>query len=128
MTDQSEEVPPEPALERRTRRRFSSAEKQRLLAEHDALPKGEKSAWLRQQGLYVSQLANWRKTLEEEGNQGLEPKPGGRQAKDSRDRRIEQLEKEKARLEHRAKVAEDLVELQKKLANLTEDVRNGSSQ
>ncbi|ABM61562.1 transposase [Halorhodospira halophila] len=127
MTDQSEEVQPEPTLERRTRRRFSSAEKQRLLEEHDALPKGEKTAWLRQQGLYASQLANWRKTLTEQGTQGLEPSSGGRKAKDDRDRRIEQLEKEKARLEKRAKVAEDLVELQKKLATLSEDL-NGSSQ
>lgn len=128
MTDQSEEVQPEPTLERRTRRRFSSAEKQRLLEEHDALPKGEKTAWLRQQGLYASQLANWRKTLTEQGTQGLEPSSGGRKAKDARDRRLEQLEKENARLEHRARVAEDLVELQKKLATLSEDLENGSSQ
>jgi len=90
-----------------------SAEKQRLLAEHDALPKGEKTAWLREQRLYASQLANWRRTLKEQGTQGLEPNSGGRKAKDARDRRIEQLEKEKAQLEHRAQVAEDLVELQK---------------
>ena len=128
MSDQSEEVHPEPTLERRTRRRFSSAEKQRLLGEHDALPKGEKAAWLRQQGLYGSQLANWRKTLTEQGTQGLEPSSGGRKAKDARDRRIEQLEKEKAQLEQRTKVAEDLVELQKKLADLSEDVKNGNSQ
>jgi len=127
MTDQSDEVQPEPTLERRTRRRFSSAEKQRLLAEHDALAKGEKTAWLRQQGLYASQLATWRRTLTEQGTQGLEPSSGGRKAKDARDRRIEQLEKEKAQLEHRARVAEDLVELQKKLASLSEDVANGSS-
>lgn len=128
MTDQSEEVQPEPTLERRTRRRFSSAEKQRLLEEHDALPKGEKTAWLRQQGLYASQLANWRKTLTEQGTQGLEPSSGGRKAKDARDRRLEQLEKENARLEHRARVAEDLVELQKKLATLSKDLESGSSQ
>ncbi len=73
MTDDTEEVQPEPTLERRTRRQFSSAEKQRLLEEHDALPKGEKTAWLREQGLYASQLANWRKTLKEQGTQGLEP-------------------------------------------------------
>ncbi|MCG5541934.1 MULTISPECIES: hypothetical protein [unclassified Halorhodospira] len=128
MTDDTEEVQPEPTLERRTRRQFSSAEKQRLLEEHDALPKGEKTAWLREQGLYASQLANWRKTLKEQGTQGLEPSSGGRKAKDARDRRIEQLEKEKAQLEHRAKVAEDLVELQKKVATLSEDLQNGESQ
>ena len=127
MVNQTDEVQPEPTLERRTRRQFSSAEKQRLLAEHDALAKGEKSAWLRRQGLYASQLANWRKTLTEQGTQGLEPSAGGRKAKDSRDRRIEQLEKEKVELEQRARVAEDLVELQKKLAELSKDVSSGSS-
>lgn len=128
MTDETDEVQPEPTLERRTRRRFSSGEKQRILAEYDALPKGEKTPWLRQQGLYASQLANWRKTLTEQGSQGLEPSSGGRKAKDARDRQIEQLEKEKAQLQQRANVAEDLVELQKKLARLSEDVSNGSSQ
>jgi transposase-like protein len=113
MVNQTDEVQPEPTLERRTRRQLSSAEKQRLLAEHDALAKGEKSAWLRRQGLYASQLANWRKTLTEQGTRRLEPSAGGRKAKDSRDRRIEQLEKEKVELEQRARVAEDLVELQK---------------
>ena len=128
MTEYTDEVQPEPSLERRTRRRFSSAEKQRLLEEHDALPKGEKTAWLRQQGPCASQLANWRKTLKGQGTQGLEPSSGGRKAKDSSDRRIEQLEKEKTQVEQRAKVAEDLVELQKKVATLSEDLQNGESQ
>jgi transposase-like protein len=127
MVNQTDEVQPEPTLERRTRRQLSSAEKQRLLAKQDALAKGEKSAWLRRQGLYASQLANWRKTLTEQGTRGLEPSAGGRKAKDSRDRRIEQLEKEKVELEQRARVAEDLVELQKKLAELSKDVSSGSS-
>lgn len=39
MADETEEVQPEPPLERRTRRRFSSVEKQRLINQHDALPK-----------------------------------------------------------------------------------------
>ena len=121
------EVETKPDLERRTRRKFSSSDKQRLLAEYDNLAHGEKGAWLRRQGLYASQLAGWRRTLQAQGTEGLEPNTGGRKAKDDRDRRIEQLEKEKARLEKRAKVAEDLVELQKKLATLSEDL-NGSSQ
>lgn len=128
MNDESNEVPTEPDLERRTRRQFSSADKQRLLGEYDALPRGEKGAWLRRQGLYGAQLANWRKTLTEQGTQGLAPKAGGRKAKDARDRRIEELEREKARLERRAKVAEDLVDLQKKCFALVEDAQSESSQ
>jgi len=44
--------------------------------------------------------------------QGREPSAGGRKAKYSRDRRIEQLKNEKAQLEQRSRVAEDLVALQ----------------
>ena len=48
-------------LEKRTRRRFSAAEKKRLLVEADGLKHGEKGAWLRRKGLYAGQLSNWRK-------------------------------------------------------------------
>ena len=44
---ESNEVVTEPTLERRSRRRFSAADKKRLLAEADALPRGEQGAWLR---------------------------------------------------------------------------------
>lgn len=44
------ETTPDPRLEKRTRRRFSAAEKLRLLTEADALPHGEQGAWLRQEG------------------------------------------------------------------------------
>ena len=125
--DESNEVQTEPSLERRTRRQFSAAEKQRLLAEHDALGRGEKGAWLRRNGLYAGQLATWRKTLAEGGTEGLEPKSGGRRPKDPRDRRIEELLREKQRLEHRAKIAEDLVELQKKFFALVEDAQSEPS-
>jgi transposase-like protein len=125
--NESNEVPTEPSLERRTRRQFSGAEKRRLLAEHDELPRGEKGAWLRRQGLYAGQLAVWRKTLAEDGTRGLEPSAGGRKPRDPRDRRIEALERERQRLEHRARVAEDLVDLQKKFFALIEDAQSGSS-
>lgn len=127
MNHESNEVPTEPTLERRTRRQFSSAEKQRLLAEYDELPRGEKGGWLRQKGLYGAQLAGWRKTLTEQGSRGLEPKAGGRKPKDARDRRIEELERDKVRLEHRAQVAEDLVDLQKKCLTLVEKAQSGQS-
>lgn len=118
------EVATEPSLERRTRRRFSGTEKQRLLAELDALPRGEKGAWLRRNGLYAAQLANWRKALHETGTQGLEPKAGGRKPADPREREIERLKRDKARLERRLETAEDLIELQKKLSGLLDKARN----
>ncbi len=123
------EIPTNPRLERRTRRRFSAADKQRLLlAEYDALPRSEKGSWRRRNALYAGQLVEWRRTLTDAGTQGLEPKTGGRKPKDPRDRRIEELEREKQRLQRRAKVAEDMVDLQKKFLALLEDAQSESSQ
>jgi len=121
---ESNEVEPEPNLERRTRRQFSGAEKKRLIEEMDALPRGEKGAWLRRNGLYAGQLANWRKALAETGTQGLEPKTGGRKPADPRDRELERLRRDKARLEHQLQTAEDLIDLQKKLSGLLDRARN----
>ena len=121
---ESNEVLTEPKLERRTRRRFSTAEKQRLLAEADALAHGEQGAWLRRNGLYAAQLSQWRKTFAEQGTQGLEPKRGGRKPSDPRDREIERLRRDNARLERRVQVAEDLVARQQKLSALFEQVHS----
>lgn len=76
MSD-SNEVITDPRLEKRTRRRFSVAEKKRLLAEADALPHGEKGAWLRRKGLYAGQLSTWRKDLAELSRSlsGRRPRP-----------------------------------------------------
>lgn len=127
MMDEGNEVPTEPSLERRSRRRFSGADKQRLITEFDALGRGEKGEWLRRNGLYASQLATWRKSLAETGMAGLEPGKGGRKPKDARQRRIEELERENKRLERRARVAEDTVDLQKKLFALIDNAHSESS-
>lgn len=121
---ESNEVEPEPNLERRTRRQFSGAEKKRLVEEMAALPRGEKGAWLRRNGLYAAQLASWRRALAETGEQGLEPKTGGRKPADPREREIERLKRDKARLEQRLQSAEDLIELQKKLSSLLDRAHN----
>jgi len=121
---ESNEVEPEPNLERRTRRQFSGAEKKRLLEEMDALPRGEKGAWLRRNGLYAGQLANWRKALAETGQRGLEPKTGGRKPADPRDRELDRLRRDKAQLEQRLQTAEDLIDLQKKLSGLLDRAHN----
>ncbi|MGP1684532.1 MAG: transposase [Giesbergeria sp.] len=114
------EISPDPRLEKRTRRRFSAAEKLRLLSEADALPHGEQGAWLRRNGLYAAQLSGWRKQHVEHGLDGLQTQAPGRKAADPRDRRIDQLQRENRRLHRRAEVAEQLVDLQKKVFQLVE--------
>lgn len=124
MSD-SNEVVTDPRLEKRTRRRFSVAEKKRLLAEAEALPHGEKSAWLRRKGLYAGQLSNWRKELAGHGEAGLAARKPGRKPADPRDKEIERLKKTNARLEQRAYVAEQLVDLQKKVLHLFDNEAKG---
>lgn len=125
MSDPNEVVT-DPRLERRTRRRFSVAEKKRLLAQADELPHGEKGAWLRRNGLYAGQLSTWRKELAEQGEASLDALKPGRKPADPRDKEIERLKKANAKLEQRASVAEQLVDLQKKVLHLFDSESKGT--
>jgi len=126
MSD-STEVVTNPRLEKRTRRQFSVAERKRLLAEADALEYGEKGGWLRRNGLYAGQLSTWRKELAEHGEASLAARKPGRKPADARDKEIERLKKANAKLERRAYVAEQLVDLQKKVLHLFEDRKSAES-
>jgi transposase-like protein len=114
------EVVANPEHDRRLRRRFSAEDKRRILQEADSCTeRGELSALLRRERLYSSQLAIWRAQLEQEGQSGLEAKkPGRKPLKDAKDRRIEQLEGDKSKLERKLLIAEKLIELQKKAQEL----------
>jgi transposase-like protein len=111
------EVVANPEHDRRLRRTFSAEDKRRILAEAETCTeRGQLSALLRRERLYGSQLATWRAQLERDGQSGLEgKKPGRKPLKDAKDRRIEQLEIEKAKIERKLLVAEKLIELQKKM-------------
>lgn len=105
-----------PEHDRRQRRRFSAAEKQRILNEADACTeRGQLGELLRRERLYSSHLASWRGQRERDGVAGLTPKKAGRkQTRDAKDRRIAQLEREKARLERETQIQKGLIELQRK--------------
>lgn len=124
MSDPNEVVT-DPRLEKRTRRHFSVAERKRLLAEADALPHGEKGAWLRRNRLYAGQLSTWRKELAEHGESSLSARKPGRKPADHRDKEIERLKKANTKLERRAYVAEQLVDLQKKVLHLFDSENKG---
>jgi transposase len=55
----STQVIPEPALEKLTRRRFSSELKLRVIAEADTCKYDELSALLQRENLYSKQLSDW---------------------------------------------------------------------
>ena len=103
------------------RRRFTAAEKLRVLCEADRCTKpGELSALLRREGLYSSHLSSWRVARRNGELAGLTPRPRGPKAKpvDPRDKKLVEQARVIARLEARLERAEGLIELQKKVAQL----------
>jgi transposase-like protein len=105
------------------RRSFSDAFKRRLLDEVDRARLGEIGLILRREGLYSSQLAQWR-----DWRNGVMATKKGTQG--SRDLRVEnqRLEKENARLKLRLRKAAAMLELQKKAAEILgyDDATDGS--
>ena len=103
------------------RRRFTAEYKRRIVREADRCTKlGEIGALLRREGLYSSQLTNWRGARDRGELEGLAPKRRGPRAPapDPRDRKIVEQAGEIVRWQKRAERAEALVELQKKVAVL----------
>ncbi len=97
---QSEGVPEiDPAALPR-RRRFTAEYKQKILAEYEAAPDGEKGSVLRREGLYSSQIAEWRQTRDAGALGGLETRT--RQPK----RQAAEVELEKLKRRHERTEAE----------------------
>lgn len=99
------------------RRRFSAAEKQRVLTLADACAHGELGALLRREGIYHSQLTEWRLQLARTGQAGLAPqRPGPAPKLDAKDHEIIALNKKVKKLTRELEITTGLVELQKKVA------------
>jgi len=103
------------------RRRFTAAEKLRVLREADRCTKpGELSAVLRREGLYSSHLSTWRAARSRGELAGLTPRARGPKAKpvDPRDKKLVEQTREIARLQARLERAEGLIAVQKQVAQL----------
>ena len=109
---------PDPQVtQRATRRRFSAADKLRILAEADACHQpGQLGALLRREGLYSSTLASFRKQRDE-GKLGRDPKQQQQQRRDKEAARQRDARKI-AHLEAENKKLRILLDLQKKVAEL----------
>jgi transposase len=108
-----ETVPP------RRRRSFSASEKLRLInAADDAVASGRRGALeelLRKEGIYCSHLSTWRQQLAAGGAARLAgQKPGRKPKLDAKDRELAALRKQKAELERQLRIANAVIELQKK--------------
>ena len=103
------------------RRRFTAEYKRAILAEADACKEfGALGALLRREGLWSSHLSVWRAQRMRGELMGLTPKKRGpkTKVKSPLDRRVDELERENAKLLKRAERAEALIEVQKKLSEL----------
>lgn len=121
-----EALPIQPAQEtevlaKATRRKFTAKEKLRILRLVDACTElGEQGALLRKEGIYSSTLSSWRKARARGELDALSPRRRGRQptVPDPRDKENAELKRALAKAEARAKRAEALVEVQKKISEL----------
>lgn len=109
------EVVAAPKHNRRQRRNFTTEYKERILREADACTeRGALGELLRREGLYSSQLSDWR-ALKDQGSKGLEPKrPGPKPSRDAKDRLIEQQNNRIAQLEKELRISKALIDLQGK--------------
>jgi transposase-like protein len=102
------------------RRQFSAEYKARILREADACAgTGQLGALLRREGLYSSHLTEWRRLRARGALHALAAKKRGRKpVRDARDREIEKLSRENARLRRKLAQAEAVIEVQKKLSEI----------
>jgi transposase len=102
------------------RRRFSVAEKRRILEEADACSEpGQIGALLRREGIYSSYLTEWRRERENGQLQGLTGQKRGR-PRDEQVTEVAKLRQENAQLKAQLTQAELIITAQKKLAQALE--------
>ena len=115
---------PEPQVaERPERRRFSVEYKARIVREADGCTEpGQIGALLRREGLYSSQLTQWRKAYQKGALAALrDDKRGRKQTKHPLELENEQLKKINAQLRQQLRQAEAIIDIQKKLSQILGD-------
>lgn len=107
------EVVAKPENDRLQRRRFSQAEKERIVSEAaGCTERGQIGELLRRYGIYSSQLNDWRKQREAFGREGLQAqRPGPKPTTTAEGRRVAQLERKLAALEKENRIQRKLLEL-----------------
>lgn len=102
------------------RRRFTVEYKARIVREADACTgHGQIGALLRREGLFSSQLAQWRKAYQRGALAALrDDKRGRKQTKHPLEVENERLKKKNTQLEQRLSQAEVIIDIQKKLSQI----------
>lgn len=123
------QVVPDPMMEKRTRRQFSTEYKLRIIAQADQCRRGELGALLRRENLYSNQLQVWRKQLAQGGEQALsKTAPGPQPRLTVEQREVEKLRRENARLRRKLEIANGCLSLQKKALQMLDQVNSGNDE
>src|SRR5215211_4269652 len=113
-----EEMPNTEVLAKARRKRFTAAEKLRILREVDACQgSGEIGALLRREGIYSSYLTTWRRQREAGELDGLAPQKRGPKL-NPQAMELAKLRRENERLQERLHQAELIINVQKKVAQM----------
>lgn len=127
-TSADPKIEPSAALEKRSRRTFTTEYKLSIIQQADACQHGELGELLRREKLYSNQLQQWRRELAEQGIEGLKKSaPGPAPKKTAEQKRIEQLEKENERLRKQIEVKDGCLLLQKKALALLDALEENES-
>ena len=120
--------PAEPEVsERATRRVFSAHYKLRILAEYERRDRDGRSALLRREGLYTSSISEWRRQRDDGALNALGG-TRGRPAASPSDREVARLRQENARLQADLAKAQRVIDVQRKLSALLEQLATGSAE
>ena len=122
------QVKPDPQLESRSRRVFTTEYKLSVIRKADACKHGELGELLRQEKLYSNQLCQWRRELSEGGVEALSKSaPGPAPRHTAEQKRILQLEKQIAKLEKELAMKDQCIELQKKVLAMMDQFEQRSA-
>jgi transposase-like protein len=120
--------PAEPEVaERATRRVFSAQYKLRILAEYERRDRDGRSALLRREGLYTSSISEWRRQREE-GTLNALGRTRGRPPTEPREHELARLRQENARLQADLAKARRVIDVQRKLSALLEQLATGNAE
>ena len=113
-----EEMPKTEVVAKAQRRQYTTEYKLRILREVEACQgSGEIGALLRREGLYSSNLTNWRRQRECGELDGLSARKRGPKV-NSQAAELARLKRENERLQERLRKAELIIDVQKKVSQL----------
>lgn len=114
-------IPDPEVTEKKPRRRFTASYKLRILQEVDnCIEPGSVGRILRREGLYSSNLTDWRRARDRGLLEAMSPRKRGRKSKQKNPLigEVARLQKENQKLGHKLKRAELIIEAQKKISQI----------